>query len=61
MDGAYCDRHEAIGDGAPVELCVTGTGGHRWPGGNKARAEESPSKAISANDLMWEFFSGLKD
>jgi polyhydroxybutyrate depolymerase len=54
--GAYCDLHEATRGGAPVELCVTETGGHSWPGGNKARAEESPSHAISANELMWEFF-----
>jgi polyhydroxybutyrate depolymerase len=55
--GAWCDLHEATVDGAPVELCVTETGGHSWPGGNKARADESPSRAISANDLMWEFFN----
>jgi polyhydroxybutyrate depolymerase len=60
VDGAYCDLYEATPGGAPVELCVTETGGHSWPGGNKARAEESPSRAISANDLMWEFFSSPK-
>ncbi len=60
VEGAYCDRYEATRGGAPVELCVTETGGHSWPGGNKARAEESPSRAISANDLMWAFFSALK-
>jgi polyhydroxybutyrate depolymerase len=60
VDGAYCDLYAATGGGAPVELCVTETGGHSWPGGNKARAEEAPSRAISANDLMWEFFSALQ-
>ncbi len=60
VPGAYCDLHAAprIG-GAPVKLCVTETGGHSWPGGEKARADEPPSKAIIANDVMWEFFSGL--
>jgi polyhydroxybutyrate depolymerase len=57
VNGAYCDLYEATSGGAPVELCVTDTGGHSWPGGNKARAEESPSRAISANELMWDFFS----
>jgi polyhydroxybutyrate depolymerase len=41
-----------------VQLCVTDTGGHSWPGGSKARGD-APSEAIRANDLMWEFFSGL--
>jgi polyhydroxybutyrate depolymerase len=57
-DGAWCDRHEASGAGAPVQLCVTETGGHSWPGGSKDRGE-SPSEAIRANDVMWEFFSSL--
>jgi polyhydroxybutyrate depolymerase len=55
--GAYCDLYEATSGGAPVQLCVTETGGHSWPGGNKARTDESPSQAIRANDLMWDFFS----
>jgi polyhydroxybutyrate depolymerase len=57
VPGAYCDLHPAQPGGAPVELCVTETGGHSWPGGQKARAEEAPSTAIRANDLMWEFFN----
>lgn len=56
--GAYCEVHAACRDGARVQLCVTEYGGHSWPGGVKARAVEAPSKAISANDVMWEFFSG---
>jgi len=39
-----------------VQLCVTDTGEHSWPGGHKSRGE-APSQAISANDVMWEFFS----
>lgn len=57
VDGARCDRYDATPGGAVVQLCVTSSGGHSWPGGNKARAQEAPSTAISANDLMWEFFS----
>ena len=59
VDGAWCELHEAGADGAPVKLCVTDSGGHSWPGGTKDRGAEPPSQAIRANDLMWEFFSGL--
>lgn len=58
VDGATCERHDAAAGGAPVQLCVTETGGHSWPGGSKDRGE-SPSTAIRANDVMWEFFSSL--
>ena len=46
--------------GAPVELCVTDTGGHSWPGGGTQQGRKQPSMAISANDLMWQFFTSLK-
>jgi polyhydroxybutyrate depolymerase len=59
VPGAACDLHAAGAGGAPVELCVTESGSHSWPGGGKARAEEPPSQAIRANDLMWQFFSAL--
>lgn len=57
--GAACDRYSRCRDGVAVELCVTETGGHSWPGGKKPRslAGGAPSKAISANDVMWEFFN----
>jgi polyhydroxybutyrate depolymerase len=59
VPGARCDRYESTGAGsAVVQLCVTDSGGHSWPGGRATRAGgEPPSRAISANDLMWEFFS----
>lgn len=57
VPGAYCDLHEADPGGAPVKLCVTETGGHSWPGGQKTRGEAEPSGAVRANDLMWEFFT----
>ncbi len=59
VPGAWCDLHAASAGGAPVQLCVTDTGGHSWPGGSKDRGEEPPSQAIRANDLMWDFFSRL--
>ncbi len=60
VPGAYCDLYEAMKDGAPVQLCVTESGGHSWPGAKKVRlGREPPSQAINANDVMWAFFSGL--
>ena len=59
VPGAHCDLHSAGRGGAPVELCVTDTGGHSWPGGGTQEGRKQPSMAISANDLMWNFFSSL--
>ena len=59
VPGAHCDLHQAMRGGAPVELCVTDTGGHSWPGGGTQQGRKQPSMAISANDLMWNFFSSL--
>jgi polyhydroxybutyrate depolymerase len=59
VPGAHCDLHAAGPGGAPVELCVTDTGGHSWPGGGDQQGRKQPSQAISANDLMWNFFSSL--
>jgi len=59
VPGAHCDLHAAQSGGAPVELCVTDTGGHSWPGGGAQQGRKQPSTAISANDLMWNFFSSL--
>jgi polyhydroxybutyrate depolymerase len=56
VPGAHCDLHPGR---APVELCVTDTGGHSWPGGGTQQGRKQPSQAISANDLMWAFFSSL--
>ena len=54
--GAYCDLYSPCEANVSVQLCVTDTGGHSWPGGTKPRSE-SPSSAISANDVMWKFFT----
>jgi polyhydroxybutyrate depolymerase len=59
VPGAHCDLHPAGRGGEPVELCVTDTGGHSWPGGGTQQGRKQPSMAISANDLMWSFFSSL--
>jgi polyhydroxybutyrate depolymerase len=59
--GAYCERYSGCRNEASVQLCVTETGGHSWPGGKKPRmlASGHPSKDIVANDVMWDFFNGL--
>lgn len=55
--GAYCDAYQDCADNAQVQLCVTETGGHSWPGGNPTRIGKAQiSQAISANDVMWTFF-----
>ena len=56
VPGAHCDLHRGP---APVELCVTDSGGHSWPGGGTQQFRKQPSQAIRANDLMWSFFSSL--
>lgn len=57
-EGAICERHEACRDGSRVQLCITETGGHSWPGGRKPRARgAATSPALSANEVMWDFFS----
>lgn len=56
--GAYCESYSQCKNGVTVELCVTETGGHSWPGAEKTRGEPS-SKAISANAVMWDFFNRL--
>ena len=54
--GAYCDAYTQCRGNVEVKLCVTESGGHSWPGGRKVRTGEPGSTAISANDVMWDFF-----
>lgn len=56
MAGAYCDAYSYCRGQSEVQLCVTDTGGHSWPGGTVAR-KERPSQAISATTVMWDFLS----
>lgn len=54
---AYCETYSNCSSGTEVQLCVTETGRHSWPGGKKIRrGKESPSTAISATDVIWDFF-----
>lgn len=58
--GAYCDLYSCKA-GSNLQLCVTESGGHSWPGGKKPSplAGGTPSTAISADDVMWDFFNSL--
>ena len=57
VPGAYCDSYVGCKGNAEVKLCVTDSGAHSWPGGEKIRRNgEETSKAISANDMMWDLF-----
>jgi polyhydroxybutyrate depolymerase len=57
VDGASCDLYSGCSGDSQVKLCLTERGGHSWPGGTKTRASEPTSKAIIANDVMWDFFA----
>lgn len=55
--GVSCVEHDGCQGGSRVRLCVTDTGGHSWPGGQKARGGQG-SDALSATDEMARFFFG---
>jgi polyhydroxybutyrate depolymerase len=58
--GAYCERRTGCRDGVAVQLCVTDTGGHSWPGAGTVRSgKAAASQALDADDVMWAFFSQL--
>lgn len=54
-DGAYCEVHSYCRGLAEVQLCVTDTGGHSWPGAKARPGAPAPSQAIMASRVMWEF------
>lgn len=57
--GAHCDLYTSSQNSTQVKLCVTETGGHSWPGSRPVRGK-SPSRAIIANDVIWDFFKNQK-
>lgn len=56
VPGARCERHTGCDGGVEVELCITDSGGHSWPGGRKALGGAAGSTALSANEVIWDFF-----
>ena len=60
VGGAYCDSYSNCAGDSEVRLCVTTEGGHSWPGGSKPReGADTPSTAINATEIIWEFFEKL--
>jgi polyhydroxybutyrate depolymerase len=55
VPGAHADLYTSKYNNTEIELVVTDTGGHSWPGGKSVRGKE-PSRAIIANDIIWDFF-----
>ena len=43
-------------EGAEVVLYAIKGGGHAWPGGQSYLLGDTPTREISATDLMWDFF-----
>lgn len=59
VPGAYCDAYRSCAGGAQVQLCVTETGGHSWPGADRVRpGKEAASTALDASAAIWRFFDG---
>ena len=55
--GATCETYSGCAAGTSVQLCVTDTGGHSWPGADKVRrGKPAASRALDANDQIWRFF-----
>lgn len=55
--GARCELHAPCRGDGRVQLCVTDTGGHSWPG-TAASGRRSPSGALEGTDVIWAFFAG---
>jgi len=56
--GARCDAWAPCRAGTRVQLCVTGSGGHSWPGAQRTRRKREPaSQALSTAETMWQFFA----
>jgi polyhydroxybutyrate depolymerase len=59
--GAYCDAYTSCAGGAKVQLCVTQTGGHSWPGAASVRRGKEPaSTALDASETIWRFFESVR-
>lgn len=55
--GASCEAYARCAQGVRVELCVTDSGGHSWPGGVSRRGKAPSSTAFDAARLIWDFFA----
>jgi polyhydroxybutyrate depolymerase len=56
QDGYDFSKWSPCEKNTTIEYYLTQDGGHAWPGGIKSRsAADTPSEAIKANELLWEF------
>jgi polyhydroxybutyrate depolymerase len=59
--GAYCEAYSGCAAGTTVQLCVTDTGGHSWPGADSTRrGKPAASQALDADDVIWRFFESAR-
>jgi polyhydroxybutyrate depolymerase len=54
--GVVCEVRSGCQGGAEVQLYVTDSGGHAWPGGRKALGGRC-SGALHATEAIWAFFA----
>ena len=57
IQGARCDRYAPCSGASSVQVCVTESGGHSWPGATSRR--KTTSASIDANKVMWDFFASI--
>ena len=59
-ENAWSESYGQCLDGVQIKLYVVEDGSHSWPGGENASnplEKDTPSSAINATDVIWEFFS----
>jgi polyhydroxybutyrate depolymerase len=58
--GARCDHHTGCQGGVELQLCVTDSGGHSWPGASQVRRGKAPaSAALDANERLGALLRSL--
>ncbi|MCA9893333.1 MAG: hypothetical protein KC615_10130, partial [Anaerolineae bacterium] len=56
-NGVATEQYYECASGAAVALISVSEGGHSWPGSQQdRRMGDDPTQAISATDIIWEFF-----
>jgi polyhydroxybutyrate depolymerase len=55
-NGIIHDTYANCANGIAVELYTIKGSGHAWPGGKSYLSGDTPTREISASELMWEFF-----
>lgn len=56
LPGASQTLYRSADGHIELELITTDSGGHSWPGSQPVRGK-TPSKAIDANEVIWQFFA----